>query len=353
MRFENHWALYLLWIIPLMWFVYWSGNRVNEKRLQTALGVKTWKFLTASVSPARRRWKWIFRSLFCFFAILALARPQSGGSKQEVKSQGFELMIVADVSESMMAEDVRPSRLEQMKIDMSRLVTMMPGNKVGVVAFAGSAALLSPLSSDPSAIRMYLESLSTLSVSTQGTSFEAALEEARTAFERGGASGEPTVKVTRAILVVSDGEDHEPGAIEKAKALSKDGIKIFSLAYGTAKGAPIPVRDSLGYQRGFKKDRKGNTVLTQVNGEELKTLSQAGGGSFYHAAPGADYLKNLTDDFGRLEKAEFDSALMVQYDENFQIFLMLALFFALLDFFIGERRGAFKLWRGRFEVPPV
>lgn len=353
MRFEHPLVLQLLWFVPLMWGLYQWSRAVGDKKLKTLLGAKTWAFLTASVSARKRRWKLILRSLFWIFAVLALAKPQSGGSKQEVKSQGFELMILTDVSDSMMAEDVRPNRLEQMKIDMSRLLSLMPGNKVGIVAFAGSAALLSPLSTDPSAIRMYLDSLSTQSVSAQGTNIEAALEEARSAFERGGVGNTDTTRATRVILVVSDGEDHEPGALAKAKALAQDGIRIFALAYGTAKGAPIPVRDSLGFQRGFKKDRKGNTVLTQVNGDALNVLSQSGAGAFYHASPGGDYLAQLVEDFNKLEKSEFDSALMVQYDEKFQYFLAVALIMGLLDLLIGERRGQFKLWRGRYEVPPA
>jgi Ca-activated chloride channel homolog len=356
MRFQDNWAFQLIWFLPLMWVIYRITLRQLEAKLKKSFGEKTWRFLTASVSVSGRRWKFILQNLFLLFAILALARPQTGGSKQEVKSQGFELMLVVDVSESMLSEDVRPSRLEQLKIDMSRLMSLSPGNKVGLIAFAGSAALLSPLTSDASAIRMYLESLSTMSVSAQGTNFEEALDQARAAFERGGIGGagvQESVRVTRAILVASDGEDHEPGAQEKAKALAKDGIKIFGLAYGTEKGAPIPVRDSLGYQRGYKKDKSGQTILTKVNGDALREISQSGQGGFYFATPGGNYLNSLVQDFEKLEKAEFDSALMIQYDEKFQIFLILAIIFAVLELVIGDRRQNFKLWRGRFEVPPA
>jgi Ca-activated chloride channel family protein len=282
--------------------------------------------------------------------IVALARPQMGDSKQEIKAEGIELVFVVDVSDSMLAEDVRPNRLEQAKTELSKLIDLMPGNKIGIVAFAGSAAVMSPLTTDPSSLKMYLESLSPASVSSQGTNFQAAIEEAAEAFKRGGVDPDETVKVTRVILIASDGEDHEPGAVAAAEKLTKEGTRIFSLAYGTEKGAPIPVRDAMGFMRGYKKDKAGQTVLTTVKGDALQALAEAGKGSFYHASFGGSHLQKIVSDIDKLEKTQFESEIATQYDERFQIFVFLAIMIALFEILLGERAPLSRIWKGRFEV---
>jgi Ca-activated chloride channel family protein len=351
-RFESPSAFYYLWLLPVVVFMSWFLLRQNQKKIRKAFGDRLTPFLTSSLSVQKRRWKQILQVATILFFVLALARPQMGESKQEVRSEGVELMLLVDVSDSMMAEDARPNRLEQVKVEMSKLMDLMPGNKMGIIAFAGSSTLLSPLSTDPSALKMYLDSLSPLSVSTQGTEFRKALIDARDAFHRGGVTKDETVKVTRVILIASDGEDNEPGALEQAKKLTEEGIRIFTLAYGTEKGAPIPERDNMGFLRGYKKDRKGQTILTTVNGEALEALAKSGMGSFYHASFGGTHLQRITEDIGKLEKTEFESEMATSFDEKFQFFLALALMLSLIEILLGERRSVFRLWRGRFEVPP-
>jgi Ca-activated chloride channel family protein len=350
-RFESLQSFFYLWLIPLLILMSVLFAKRARKKLQKALGSRAAPFLASSVSRSQRRLKLGLQCLVVFLMVVAMARPQMGESKQEVRSEGVELMLVVDVSESMMAEDVRPNRLEQAKTELGKLVEMMPGNKIGIVAFAGSAALLSPLTTDPSSLRMFLDSLSTSSVSTQGTEFKRALEEAEAAFKRGGVEADDTTRVTRVVLLASDGEDQEPGALEEAEKLAKEGIYIFSLIYGTEKGAPIPVRDGMGYLQGYKKDHQGQTILTTVKGDELTAIAKAGKGVAYHASFGGNHLQKIIEDVGRLEKTQFDTAIATQYDEQFQIFILLALIVALLEMFLGDRRAASRLWKGRFEAP--
>lgn len=353
MRFENPLAFYFLWSIPVLWlFAIVFQKRARDKMAKT-IGTRLYPFLSSSVSPKKRNAKRILQSLTILFFVIALARPQMGQSMQEIKSEGVEVMLVVDVSESMLAEDVRPSRLDQAKTDLSRLLDRMPGNRVGVIAFAGSAALLSPLTNDPNATKMYLESLNTNSVSTQGTSFEEALNLAVNSFKRGGVADDDTTKVTRVILIASDGEDHEPGALEAAKKLAEQGIKIFTLAYGTEKGGPIPMKDGMGFWKANKKDRSGQTIITAVKGDELRALASAGEGSFYFATYGTDYIRNVASDLEKLERTEFESKMAVQYEERFQLFLFIGIVLGLIELFLGERRSGFRLWKGRYEVPPV
>lgn len=352
-RFENLAAFNYLWLIPVIIIVGFIFDRMSRKKMETAIGSRLYPFLSSSVSRKKRSIKTTLQVLAVLCFVLALARPQMGESQQEVKSEGVEIIFAVDVSESMMAEDVKPSRLTQAKAELSRLVDLMPGNKVGIVAFAGSAALLSPLTNDPGAIKMYLESLEPSSVSSQGTNFTDALKTSKDAFERGGVTTDETVKVTRVILIASDGEDHEPGALDEAKKMAGEGVRIFSLAYGTEKGGAIPVRDGMGFLKGYKKDRQGQTILTTVKGDALRALAEAGQGSFYFATFGGDQTKLLVEDISKLEKAQFDTTMAVQYEERFQTILMFGIIIALLELFLGERRNSFLFWKGRYEVPPA
>lgn len=352
-RFENMAAFNYLYLIPLLLVLFFFFGRRSKKKMEASIGTRLYPFLSRSVSNRKRYLKILLQIMAVLFFVIALARPQAGQSLQQVKSEGVELIFAVDVSESMMAEDVKPSRLDQAKAELSRLLDLMPGNKVGIIAFAGSAALLSPLSNDPNAIKMYIDSLATNAVSSQGTNFEAALNTAEDAFERGGVSKDDTTKVTRVILFASDGEDHEPGAVEAAQKLVKKGIRIFSLAYGTEKGGAIPMRDGMGFLRGYKKDRQGQTILTTVKGDALRALAQAGQGSFYYASFGGDHLKHIVEDLGKLEKSEFENAVATQYEERYQAFLLIGLILALLELFLGERKASFRFWKGRYEVPPA
>lgn len=351
-RFENFAAFNYLWLIPVLLVIGFIFDRRARKRMEAAIGSRLYPFLASSVSNKKRGIKTLLQTLTILFFVLALARPQMGESQQEVKSEGVEIIFAVDVSESMMAEDVKPSRLSQAKAELSRLIDLMPGNKVGVVAFAGSAALLSPLTNDPGAVKMYLESLEPSSVSSQGTNFTEALKVSKEAFERGGVTTDEVVKVTRVILIASDGEDHEPGALEEAKKMASEGVRIFSLAYGTEKGGAIPVRDGMGFLKGYKKDRQGQTVLTTVKGDALRALAEAGQGSFYFATFGGEQTKLLVEDITRLEKTQFDTTVATQYEERFQSLLLIGIILGLLELFLGERRSGFRFWKGRYEVPP-
>ncbi len=348
MRWENPQSL--IWIFGALAFYLGALFLQNYhwKKLKSFFPVeKNFLFLTQEVSLKARKINSFLLFLTVVLALLALARCQSGGKREKISTQGIELMLVVDVSESMMAEDVNPNRLEQVKNEMNRLTDLLPGSRIGLIAFAGSASLLSPLTSDPVALKMYIDSLGTTSVSSQGTNVSAALREAMEALERG---SEESQRLTQAIVVASDGEDHEPGAFDVAKKLEEKKIKIFTLAYGTEKGAPIPERDDSGFLRGYKKDREGKTILTTVKGEFLKKISESAGGTFYHAAFAGDHIKKIVSDLEALQKSQIQSEMVVQFEENYQIFLMLAIGVALLEIFRSDRKKKSRFWKGRFEV---
>jgi Ca-activated chloride channel family protein len=349
-RFANPQDLRWLLLIPFFLGLAIFSARRQRESLKSHIHQRLLPFLVQTVSVQRRRLKWVLEMAALALFIFALARPQAGQSRERVKSEGVELLLVVDVSQSMLSEDVRPSRLEFAKRELGRLVDMSTGDRIGVIAFAGSAILLSPLTTDHNAIKMYLESLSPQSVSTQGTEFRKALNEAEQAFARGGVEGGNGSVTTRAIVIASDGEDHEPGADEAARKLVEKGIRIFTLGFGTEKGGPIPLRDSRGVLDGYLKDSAGQVVLTQTHWTVLKNLAEAGRGSFRQATFGGDAIPRLTEDISKLQKSVFDSTETTTFNERYQIPLLIGVILALAEIVISSRRRVAGLWRGRFEV---
>ena len=238
-------------------------------------------------------------------------------------------MMVVDVSRSMLAEDVKPSRLEHAKKEMGRLLDLLGGDKVGLIAFAGSPVLLSPMTTDKSALRMFIDGLSPNTVESQGTEIGKALSEAQNAFTRGGEEVGPNQRMTRVVVLISDGEDHEEGAIKLAQEMAQNGTRVFAMAFGSERGGKIPSRDGRGLLQGYVKDKKGSEVVTRVNEDLMRQIARAGGGSFYHVTFGGSQMKGLREDIDKLEKTEFDSLSAENYDERFQIPLFMALLLAL------------------------
>ncbi|MCB9073361.1 MAG: VWA domain-containing protein [Bdellovibrionaceae bacterium] len=348
-RFESPQYLLLLLFVPLLigiFYIFWlRWKRVTQQNFGTRLA----PFLLDSFSQARSFLKVFFLSLALIGFIVSLARPQMGEGKKEVKSLGLELMIAIDVSRSMQAEDVRPSRLDHAKKEVMHLLDKLSGDKVGLIAFAGSSVLLSPLTVDKSALKMFVEGLSPESVESQGTDIAKALQEAKDAFARGGTEDEES-HVTKVVLVISDGEDHEKGAEAAAKELADSGIRIFVMAFGTATGGKIALRDGRGNLMSYLKDKSNQVVVSKVNGEFLRELAKVGKGSFYHVTFGGSQMSSLVEDLDLLEKSEFDSTVTTSYNELYQYVLVLALLFACFELFIVTRKKRKEKWKGRFPV---
>lgn len=350
-RFAESFYLYGLMMVPFLWLLAVQVYKLRKSRVEKQIDPHLLKSLISSVSISKKKWKLFLQLMTIVFFILALARPQSGQGKKKVKSEGIEILLLVDVSNSMLAEDIKPSRLEFAKKELFKLLDQSTGDRVGLVAFAGSAALQSPVTQDKAALKMYIESLGSDTVSSQGTEFKKAFTEASEAFKRGGVEEGENSVVTRAIIVVSDGEDNEVGATQMAQQLvEKEGIHIFSMGIGTEKGAPIPIRDRFGVLKGYRKDNSGQTILTKTSGTILKKMAQVGKGSYYHATFSSEAPKSLYRDIQKLEKATFDSFEVKNYDENYQFYLFLAIVLGLIEVFLGERKAESRLWRGRFET---
>ena len=350
-RFEDRAALQFLALIPLMILLIWWTARRTRQVVNSQISPKISAFLMRSVSTRKRRWKLVLQCLALFFFVIALARPQSGESKQKAKSEGLEIMIALDVSNSMLAEDARPSRLELAKNELARFLDSLSGDKVGLVAFAGSAVTLSPMTTDKAAMKMFIDSLTTNAVTTQGTDFRKALNECYTALQRGGLDADDNKNVTKVIVIVSDGEDNEKGAIEQAEKIAADGIRIYTLGIGTEQGGQIPVRDANGNLAGYKRDKNGQTVVTKSSDSSLKALAEAGKGTYQHITFGGDAIRNLKASIDQLQRTQMDTAEVTNYTEHYQAFLFLGVLLALIELLLSERKAEGRIWKGRFEVP--
>ncbi len=340
-RFENSSAFYWLWVAAVLVVVYWYFSLRIDKKLKAAINPRLLPFLTQSASVWRQRLKFTLQVLVIIGFIFALARPQMGTGTREIKSEGTEIVFMVDVSTSMLAQDLRPSRLDFAKKELNRLVDSLGGDKVGLVAFAGSAALLAPMTNDKSAIKMLIEGLNNESVSTQGTFFEQGLKTAWDVFKRNQNDKEESV-ATKLVIIASDGEDNEPGAIKVAEEMAQEGIKIFALGFGSEEGGTIPLIN------GIKRDRSGSEVVSKFTPDALRKLAETGGGSFYHVTFGNDAVLQMKADIGKLQKAQFDSLVQTEYAEKFQTLLLIAIVFAMIELLLTERRTGNVIWRGRF-----
>lgn len=347
-RFANYGAFSAFIFVLALIVVYLVQNKLMARRLDKVFGPLMIDYFTAKFSRTKKNIKFLLSILCISFMLIALARPQMGKGSVQIKSQGVELIVAVDVSQSMLSEDVKPSRLEHAKKEISHLLNILGGDKVGLLAFAGSAVLLSPMTTDKSALKMFIESLSPNSVETQGTELAKALLESKEAFARGGQDVGPNQRMTRVVILISDGEDHEEGAIKAAKELADQGIRVFTMAFGSDTGGKIPKRDPRGMLKGYLRTKDGTEVMSKVNIESLKQIARAGKGSFYHVNFGGSQMKKLKEDLDQLEKSEFDSLTSESFDEKFQLPLLIALVFGFAELLMGTRKRFAGAWKGRF-----
>jgi Ca-activated chloride channel family protein len=269
--------------------------------------------------------------------IFSMAGPQTGSRIEKVKRKGIDVMICLDVSNSMLAMDIKPNRLERAKQSITRLIDNLEGDRIGIIVFAGKAYTQLPITTDYAAAKMFTENISTTLVPTQGTTIAQAIEMAISAF------GES--KHNKAIIVITDGEDHEGSVFEQAELAVKAGINIYTIGMGLPEGSPIPVFSN-GVQVGYKKDRDGQTVMTKLDEPLLQKLASVGKGMYVRATTSETGLGKIFEEIGRIEKSEIEEKQFSDYEDQFQYFLGIAIFLFLLDLFIFERK---TFWLKNFQ----
>ena len=276
----------------------------------------------------------VLLSLAFFFFVIGLSRPQIGAKRKEHKIKGAEIMIVLDVSNSMLAQDYSPDRLERAKLAISRITDKLKDDRIGLIVFAGTSFVQLPITSDYVSAKMFLNSISTESIPIQGTAIGDAISTAVRGFS---AQSEHS----RAIIVITDGENHEDDAVAAAKQAAEAGIKVYTIGVGSADGQPIPMNGEL------LKDKDGNIVVTRLDEETLRKVASAGGGAYVHAGNDEFGLTPIISDIRKMEDEEYNSVVFEEYNEQFMYFLGIALVFFVLEMLVGDRRARRHLFEGK------
>ena len=328
---ENKYMLYAFVIIPFLVLGYWYIVRKRKKALAAFGEQRIIDILLPDVSETKRAFKGIIYVVAFSFLIYGMANPQVGTKLEEVKRKGADLMICLDVSNSMKAEDLQPNRLERAKQSLSKLIDGLEGDRIGIIVFGGQAYVQLPITTDYAAAKLFLESINTDMVPTQGTAIGKAIDLALESF------GKDEGK-NKAIVIITDGENHEDDAIRAAEAAAEKGISIHSIGMGSENGAPIPIYKN-GIQDGFRKDKEGNTVVTKLNEPMLQQLAAAGSGVYVRATNSDAGLKNVLDAIDKLEKKQFESKMYSDYEDRFQWFIAIAFVLLLIETLLTERKS--------------
>ncbi len=334
MSFERPDILYLLILLPALLLMYWWYLRWRTARIRKIGNSELIRDLMFRDSDKRRWIKYSLQLLGITFLILGIANLRQGSKEQKVSGESAEVIICFDVSNSMLAEDVKPNRLTQAKFTASELIEKLAANKVGLVVFAGNSYVQMPLTRDARAAMMYLNTINTTSVPTQGTAIGSAIETAMLSFENG---GEKDDKKGRAIIIITDGESHDDNAEEMAKKAASEGIKIITLGVGTSTGGPIPLRKNNNIE-GFKKDRSGNIVLTKLNEQMLNDLATDADGVYMNLAEGKRVIQEVYKTIDELDKTVDGDFEFTEYVNHFQLFLGIGLFLLILEFLMTDKK---------------
>lgn len=328
-RFAHPELLYLLIIIPLLIVFYVVMVRRKKKAIAEFGNPELLKPLMPLLSFKRGTWKMVMLMIALLFVIVGVAGPQFGSKLQQVNKKGIELMIALDVSNSMLAQDIKPNRLEKAKIAISRMVEKLTNDKIGLIVFAGDAYVQLPITTDYSSAKLFLSNISTDIMPVQGTSIGAAIDLAARSFT-------PETETSKAIIVITDGENHQDDALAAAKAAHEKGIVIHTIGMGLEQGAPIPEKGNPGQ---FRKDAQGNIVISKLEEQTLRQIAEAGEGLYVRASNTDVGLNQLLDEVNRMEKTLLEERIYSDYAEKYQYFLLVGLFFIFLEFMILGRRN--------------
>ena len=329
--FANPQYFWLLLLVPLVPVIYGILRALRRRRLRTFGDEELVRALMPSWSGAKGWVRIILWSLAFMCFVLGLARPQMGAKLKEHEAKGAEIMICLDVSNSMLAQDYSPSRLDRAKLAISRVVDKLQGDRIGLIIFAGTSFVQLPITTDYVSAKMFLGSIDTGSVPVQGTAIGDAILTAAKGFS---AQSEKS----RAIIVITDGENHEDDAVEAARQAAELGIKIYTIGVGSLRGQPVPVNGEL------LKDSQGNIVVSRLDENTLKQIASDGGGAYVHAGNEEFGLAPIIDDIKKMEAEKYNSIIFEDYDEQFMYFFAAALVLLVIEMLIGQRKHKRRLF---------
>ena len=335
-QFSHQDYLYALALIPLFTVIFAWVMFVRRKRLQRFGDTELVSRLMPDASTQKPIFKFVLLMIAFTFVIMGVAGPKIGVRLQENKRVGSEIIIALDVSNSMLAEDIQPNRLERAKQAISRLIDRLGDNRIGLIVFAGEAYTQLPITADYVSAKMFLSTISPDIVSIQGTAIGAAINLAVNSFS-------PASEAGKAIIVISDGENHEDDPVQAAEEAARRGINVFAVGIGSPQGSPIPVSTRSG-QRDFLRDRDGNVVMTRLDEQTLQETAIAGNGIYVRATTANIGLNNILDEINNLEKIEFETKTYSDFSEMFQWFFGVALVLLLIELLISNRKNRFRIF---------
>lgn len=330
MKFASPEYLYLLILLPLLLAVYIYSNYRRNRNLRLYGDVQLLKSLMPDVSVYRPSIKFWLSFAALALIVVALARPQFGSKKETITRQGIEAVIALDISNSMMAEDIAPNRLEKAKKIISRLIDKFENDKVGLIVFAGDAFVQLPITNDFISAKMFLETISPALISRQGTDIGGAINLAMKSFTN-------TEGVGKAIILITDGENHEGGAEEAAKLAADKGMNVYVLGIGSLEGAPIPADGSNDYRR----DKEGNVVVTKLNEQMAQTVAQAGNGAYIRVDNTNNAQKILESEVNKLAKADVTTEVYTEFNEQFEFIAWIAFILLVIEALILTGKSRF------------
>lgn len=340
-RFGDSTWLWALFLMPALIGLSWMAARSRKSALDRFGDSDLVRKLTDSVSPPARRAKTALQIVASGLLLFALARPQFGTRVETVRSIGQDIVVAIDLSRSMLAEDVSPNRLERARLAIFRLMEQLHGDRIGLVAFAADAFVQSPLTTDYSAAGMFLTAMHPDMMPVQGTDLGAALRVSLDALDQG-------ARESKVLVIVTDGEDHEDNFEDERQRLRAMGVQLHVVAIGSTAGVPIPVYDEEGIRTGFLRDEDGAVVTTRLDEDAIRRLVGSSG-SFVRAGSGGTEFEELIDRIASGEGEAIEERQITQFEEQYQIFLGLALLLLFAECLISDRRRTSAAWIGRFE----
>jgi len=323
------WLLFLVvgMVILFLWNALWK-----RKTKQLYASDDLLKRLSPSQSRFKATLKLVVLSLAVVCFCIALMNPKVGTKLETIKREGVDVVFAIDVSKSMLAEDVAPSRLEKAQQLTAQIINKLVSDRVGIIAYAGKAVPQLPITTDYAAAKMFLQNMNTEMLSSQGTAIDEAIQLSRTYFN-------DVEQTNRVLVIISDGEDHKDLSLDVAKAAAKEGIRIFTIGVGSEKGGPIPLKRN-GIVMRYKKNQKGETVITKLNAKTLTAIAEKANGLFIQGQNTKQVTEKFSEILNNLEKKEFEAKTFSEFKDQFQWFLGLGLFFLILDVLFLERKTA-------------
>jgi len=329
-RFENSYYLLGLLLIPVMVMLFYLTLRWRKNAIKRLGDFKLLERMMPAYSVSRQWWKFLLSALALGSIVIALANPQMGSRLEKVKRQGVDVVIAVDLSSSMLAEDIQPNRLERAKTIVSSLLDVLKNDRVALVVFAGNAYLQMPLTIDYSAAKLFLRTMDPEIMPTQGTAIADAIALSRETFDQ-------EAKKHKSLILITDGENHEEGAITEAESAKEEGVIIHTLGIGSESGARVPNFVN-GRRQGFKKDQSGNVVNSRLEDSMLKEIADLTDGKYFRIIGAQNEVRKVVTEINSMDKKDFEDRVFTDYDDKFQYFLGLALLLLTVNFFLPETK---------------